>query len=137
MKKVLLIIVAVIAAFAVICCAVCIGSGFYRIKSAFIEDFTVSKDGTEMTIRIAVASSIGFVRRVSVHEKDDGELLLNCYSAFGGINGSIGAKWDYVIPLPENAKSIAVYGDAGDGSGAGYKIVLQKNESGNWQKVIN
>ena len=137
MKKALLIIAAVIAVLAVIFCSVWVGSGFFRIKSAFIEDFTVSEDGSEMNIRIMLASSIGYVRKVTVHEKDDGKLLLDCYSAFGGINGSIGAKRDYVIPLPEDAKSIAVYGDAGDGSGAGYEVVLQKDENGDWKKVIH
>lgn len=64
-----------------------LGSGFMKESSVFIEDYTVSSDGSKLTIEVGVASSIGYIRKVTIHQQERGKLYLNCYSAFGGING--------------------------------------------------
>ena len=78
-----------------------IGSGFVKESAAYIENYTVSADGSEMTIDVGVAASMGYIRKVSVHQQDGGKLYLDCYSAFGGHGGSWGAKSTYTIPLDE------------------------------------
>ena len=69
---------------------------FFRIYKAtlqvFINDYTVSSDGKKITINVGVSASMGFVREVKVHQQQGGKLYLDCYSAFGGLNGRIGAK---------------------------------------------
>lgn len=103
--------------------------GFFRQAGATIADFAVSEDGTEMTIIVGVAQSIGYVRAVSQHQQPDGKLCLDCYSAFGGLNGSWGAKSRYTIQLDEDTKTIAVW-HSGDKN---YRTILEKDEDGEWK----
>ena len=104
--------------------------GFTRITSVFISDYSLSDDGSEMTVNISVASSIGYVRKVAVHQQEGGKLCLDCYAAFGGINGSIGAKSKHTIKLDEDTEIIAIYKNNNC-----YEEVLMKDENGNWQRA--
>ena len=107
-----------------------IAPGFAKQGNAYIADYSVSEDGTEMTITVGVSTSIGYVRKVSEHQQHGGRLYLDCYSAFGGINGSIGAKNEFTIPLDEGTETIALYR-----ANNSYEPVLQKDASGTWQKA--
>jgi len=127
MKKVIIISVLVIIA---IIGTYYIGSGFVKESAAYIENYTVSADGSEMTIDVGVAASMGYIRKVSVHQQDGGKLYLDCYSAFGGLNGSWGAKSTYTIPLDENTTTIALYRNTNC-----YEVVLEKDSDGVWQRV--
>ena len=127
MKKVMIISAIVIIA---IIGTYFIGSGFLKESEAYISDYTVSADGSEITIDVGVASSIGYVRKVSVHQQEGGKLYLDCYSAFGGINGSWGAKSTYTISLDENTTTIALYRNNNC-----YEVVLEKDSDGVWQRV--
>ncbi|MBE6914897.1 MAG: hypothetical protein E7472_08230 [Ruminococcaceae bacterium] len=80
-----------------------------------------------MTITIGVSSSIGYVRNIAAHQQQGGKLYLDCYSAFGGINGSLGAKNEYTVQLREDTETIAVYR-----SDNCYDTVLEKDENGKW-----
>ncbi len=102
--------------------------GFTRLTSVYISDYSLSDDGSEMTINVSVASSVGFVRKVVVHQQEGGKLYLDCYAAFGGINGSIGAKSEHTIKLDEDTEIIALYKNNNC-----YEEVLRKGENGNWQ----
>ena len=64
MKKVMIISAVVIVA---LIGTYLIGTGFLKESEAYISDYTVSADGSEITIDVGVASSIGYVRKVSVH----------------------------------------------------------------------
>lgn len=107
-----------------------VGSGFLRNTSAVIDDYAVSADGTEITLRAAAASSVGYLRDVAVHQQQGGKLYLDCYGAFGGVNGKLGAKNSFTVPLERDTAVIAVY----RGSGC-YQEVLKKTEDGTWQRV--
>ena len=109
-----------------------IASGFAKQGNAYIADYSVSADATEMTITVGVSTSIGYIRKVSEHQQQDGKLYLDCYSAFGGINGSQGAKTEYIIQIDEDTEMIALYR-----SPNGYEPVLEKAEGGEWQRVAN
>ena len=104
--------------------------GFTKIGNVFIVDFSVSEDGSEMTVTVGVSSSIGYVRKVSEHQQQGGKLYLDCYSAFGGINGSWGAKSEYTIQIDEDTEMIALYRSADC-----YDPVLEKDTNGEWQRV--
>ena len=102
-------------------------SGYSYQTSAYITDqFVVSEDGKELKFTIAVGSPMGYVRGF----KDEGGGLkphyLKFYSAWGGLNSSIGAKSEYVLKLDPNDTEIYVYhGDSG------YSLALKKDiESG-------
>lgn len=107
-----------------------IGSGFIKASPVSVCDFSVSDDGSEITLHLFVSSSAGFIRKVAVHQQHDGKLYLDCYSAFGGFNGSIGAKSVYTLPLSEDTDTIAICQNNDC-----YKVVLQKDDSGNWSLV--
>ena len=117
-----LILVGLIAAYV-------LGSGFRKEGSAYIGEYTVSSDGTEMMVVIGVGSSVGYVREVAVHQQQ-GKLYLDCYSAFGGINGSIGAKSQYTISLDDDTDTIALYRNTNC-----YDVILEKDSNGEWQRA--
>ena len=106
------------------------GSGFVKEGSAFIQNYSVSDDGASMTITVGVGSSVGYIRDVSIHQQEGGKLYLDCISAFGGINGSIGAKSEFVIPLDEETNIIGLYRNHN-----AYEAVLEKDASGEWNRV--
>ena len=105
-----------------------VGSGFRKQGSAYISDFSVSEDGTEIIVKVQVANSVGYIRKVSEHQQVGERLYLDCYSAFGGINGSVGAKEEFTIKVAEETKVIALYRNANC-----YEEVLKKNELNEWQ----
>ena len=107
-------------------------SGYSYQTSAYITDqFVVSEVGKELKFTIAVGSPMGYVRGF----KDEGGGVkphyLKFYSAWGGLNSSIGAKSEYVLKLDPNDTEIYVYhGDSG------YSLALKKDiESGEWFSV--
>ena len=107
-------------------------SGYSYQTSAYITDqFVVSEDGKELKFTIAVGSPMGYVRGF----KDEGGGVkphyLKFYSAWGGLNSSIGAKSEYVLKLDPNDTEIYVYhGDSG------YSLALKKDiDSGEWFSV--
>lgn len=118
------------AVIAVLLLAYILGSGFMKCSSVYVSDFSVSDDGQEMTIRVFSASSAGYIRKVTVHQQYGGKLYLDCISAFGGINGSIGARSEFSVPLAEDTGRIALY-RAPDC----YEEILKKDSSGLWQRV--
>lgn len=127
MKKIIgIIVTAVIALVALYF----IGSGFIKVGSAYIGEYDISSDGTEITMNVGVGSSVGYVRKVAVHQQQGGKLYLDCYYAFGGFNGSIGAKSKYKIPLNADTEIIAIYRSSNC-----YEEVLKKDSNGEWKRV--
>ena len=107
-----------------------VSSGFIKNTSVFINDYPVSSDGKKITINVGVSSSMGFIREVKVHQQQGGKLYLDCYSAFGGLNGRIGAKDTFTFLLSEDTSSIAVYRNSDC-----YETVLVKNADCLWQRA--
>lgn len=124
MKKILIIAGIVIAIFT----AYFVGTGFVKNTSVFIENYSLSEDGGTMTVKIGVASSMGFVRTIKSHNEDE-LICIDCYSAFGGINGRIGAKDIYSFHVDEKANSILI--NKGNGK---YEEVLVKGEDSVWRR---
>ena len=130
MKKLSRTILIALAVIVVLSAAYLVAPGFAKMGNVYITDFRVSEDGSEMTITVGVSTSIGYVRKVSVHQQHGGKLYLDCYSAFGGINGSWGAKNEYTIQLDEDTEMIALYRSPNC-----YDPVLEKGANGEWQRV--
>lgn len=106
-------------------------TGFSYETSAYIYDFVVSEDGSEIEFSVGVGSSMGFVRGF----KDEGGGVkphyLKFYSAWGGFNSSIGAENLYTLELaPDDAEIYVYHGDSG------YTLALEKDlETGVWSRV--
>ena len=126
-KKSILIGIAAVSVLAVL---YFVGSGFRKNPSAFLQDYRVSADGKEISLRIGAASSMGYIRKVKAHPQPDGKLYLDCYSAFGGLNGHVGAKESFSVELNEDTAVIAVCRNAN-----AYEEILIKAEDGSWQRV--
>ena len=101
-------------------------TGFIKPTTIFVNDFEVSSDGKIMTIYVSNAGSAGYVRKV-VQNKQDNKLLLDFYAAFGGFNGSIGAKNVYELKLNDDIDTISIYRGPNK-----YQDVLVKDVKGNF-----
>lgn len=127
MKKTLFCILGILV---VLIGAWIIGTGFQKEASAFVDDYSLNEDSSVMTLHTGVGSSMGFIRKVVVSQTTEGEIKLDFISAFGGLNGSIGAKSTYEISLDKNATSISIY------QKDHYRLILKKDsDSGEWCPV--
>lgn len=127
MKKPLTIIAIIIL---LILGAYYIGLGFLPRTDVVVADFEVSEQEDEMTIYTYILSSAGYFRTVKNVSDDPEKMMLKFYSAFGGVNGSIGAKSEFDLPLSPECKEIYVllYDD--------YRLLIAKNPiTGEWEMV--
>lgn len=104
------------------------GSGFVKNPTVIVTDYSISQDEKEMTINTSIASSMGYIRKAKT-KRHGNYVNVDFYYAFGGINGKIGAKSTYTLPL-ENVYEISVY--TGNGH---YEPVLRKNDDGTWKLI--
>lgn len=121
--KVVIIVVVVLGMFYFV------GSGFVEQTNVVLTDYTVSEDGTKITLNVDVVSSMGFIRNY----KDEGGGVkphyLKFYSTFGGLNSPLGSESSFVLEIAPDDTEIYFYQGAG-----GYKLVLDKNEkTGAWE----
>ncbi len=126
------IVIAVIAVIALVALYL-IAPGFSKNTYAYITDFSVSEDGRKMTLTIGLDVSdpsepAPKVRKIKESQQYGGKLYLDCYSAFGGLYGSWGAKSEFVVELDEETEVIGLYN-------GGYQIALKKDASGTWRFV--
>lgn len=101
----------------------CLGG---KRDDVMIEDFSVSADGSEMTVHAGVFSSAGYLRKINV-SYDDHAVMVDFYSTFG-INNSAGAKNEFVIPLKPDSENILF------NRGDNYYAAFAKGEDGQWYK---
>ena len=99
-------------------------------EDVYLQDFKISSNGTKMTLKVGVTSSAGYIRKI---KRTSGSMnyYYTFYSTYG-INSKFGAKDTFQIDIDKSVDEIYFY--AGNG---GYKKVLEKDELGNWEKVLN
>ena len=130
MKKRIIVLIAIII---LLIASFLIGTGFQKRTDVILGDFAVSEDGSEITLHVGVASSMGYIRNF----KDKGGGVkphyLTFYSTFGGLNSSFGSKKAFTLELvPDDTE---IYFNRADG---GYELVLVKHEeTGEWIRPIN
>ena len=101
----------------------CLGG---KRDDVMIGDFSVSADGSEMTVHAGVFSSAGYLRKINV-SYDDHAVLVDFYSTFG-INNPVGAEDTFVIPLKPDSENILF------NRGNDYYAALAKDTDGRWYK---
>lgn len=102
-----------------------------KMGSAFLSDYKVSENGNIMTLKVGVASSMGYIRSFKEKQKDN-KKYLTFYSTYG-LNSKLSAKDEFQIVLGPAVDEIYFY--RGE---EGYVIVLNKNkETRVWQRVKN
>ncbi|WFR58381.1 hypothetical protein QA584_04740 [Anaerocolumna sp. AGMB13025] len=96
-----------------------------------LTDYSVSENGDSFTIKVAVASSMGYVR--TRKEKQVGDSKYITFYQTYGLNSTIGANNKFQIKLNPSCRKIYFY--RGD---RGYDLMLQKNDETNeWQLAID
>lgn len=105
-----------------------IGTGLLERSDVVLVDYSVSEDGTEITLNAGVSGSMGYIRGY----KDKGGGVkphyITFYATFGGLNSAFGSKNEFVLQLSPNDTEI--YFNRADG---GYEVVLVKDEeTGRW-----
>ena len=103
----------------------CLGG---KRDDVMIEDFSVSADGSEMTLKAGIAGSAGYLRKAKVRYDDEYKtVLVDFYSTFG-INNPVGAEDTFVIPLKPDSENILF------NRGNNYYAALAKDADGRWYK---
>ena len=119
MKKKIFLIIAVIV---VLMLLMFICTGFRKRTDVVLFDYSVSEDGSEISLEIQVSSSMGYIRGF----KDKGGGVkphyLTFYSTFGGLNSSFGAINEIELELSQDDTEIYF-----NRPGGGYELVLQKD----------
>lgn len=128
-KKILLI--SVIAVIVLLTASYFIGTGFIERTDVILTDYSVSDDGTQITLNASVSSSMGYIRGFKNNGGGVKPHYLTFYSTFGGLNSKLGAKNEFVLEVNEDDSEIYF-----NRAGGGYELVLQKNtETGEWEKT--
>ena len=103
----------------------CLGG---KRDDVMLEDFSVSADGSEMTLKAGIAGSAGYLRKAKVRYDDEYKtVLVDFYSTFG-INNPVGAEDTFVIPLKPDSENILF------NRGNDYYAALAKDADGRWYK---
>ncbi len=128
-KKILLI--SVIAVIVILTASFFVGTGFIERTDVILTDYSVSEDGTQITLNASVSSSMGYIRGFKNNGGGVKPHYLTFYSTFGGLNSKLGAKNEFVLEVNEDDSEIYF-----NRAGGGYELVLQKNtETGEWEKT--
>jgi hypothetical protein len=100
-----------------------------KIASVMLNDYSVSKDGNVMTLKVGVASSIGYIRTLKESQEGNNKYI-TFYSTYG-LNSNIGAKNQFQINLNPSCNEIYFYR-----GNDGYVLILRKNkETNDWEFV--
>ena len=124
--------ISVVAVIVILTASYFIGTGFIERTDVVLTDYSVSEDGTKITLNASVSSSMGYIRGFKNNGGGVKSHYLTFYSTFGGLNSKLGAKNEFVLEVNEDDSEI--YFNRADG---GYELVLQKNEeTGEWEKTL-
>ena len=96
----------------------------------YLAEYSVSEDGSTLTMNVGVSSSMGFVRTMKVKKGEDGNRYITFYSTFG-LNSRLGAKGEFAIEIDPSCDKI--YFNKGYGE---YRLVLQKDkDTKEWERI--
>lgn len=100
-----------------------------KIAGVFLNDYSLSEDGNVITLKVGVASSMGYVR--TMKERQDGnKKYITFYSTYG-LNSKCGSSNEFQIDLEPSINELYFY--RGDD---GFVLILQKKEeTKDWQLV--
>ena len=101
--------------------------GFQKRTDVYLQDFSVSEDGSVITVQTFPIGSMGFIRAMEAKQIGD-EIHCSFYRTFGGLNSRLGAKTAFEIRLDHPTERI--YFDRGTSFG---QLVLERDaDTGAW-----
>ena len=86
--------------------------GFQKRTDVYLRGFSVSGDGTVITVETFTIGSMGYIRAMET-KQIGGEIHCSFYGTFGGLNSRFGAKSRFEIQVDDSAERI--YFDRGTG----------------------
>ena len=103
MKKILPIVLAFLIGAAA--GALFVMPGFHKRTDIDLQKFSVSDDGSIVTVQTFPEGSMGFIRAMEAKQFGD-EIHCSFYSCFGGLNSSFDAKSRFEIQADDSAEKI-------------------------------
>ena len=101
--------------------------GFQKRTDVYLQDFSVSEDGSVITVQTFPIGSMGFIRAMEAKQIGD-EIHCSFYRTFGGLNSRLGAKTTFEIRLDHPTERI--YFDRGTSFD---QLVLERDaDTGAW-----
>ena len=120
-------IIAVIVILAVLVALFFIGTGFQKRMDVVLVDYSVSEDGTEITLDVGIPTSIGYIRGF----KDNGGGVKPHYLTFFRHLRNKQSDWSRAwFPIRAYFDDTEIYFNRPEG---GYELILVKDEeTGQW-----
>lgn len=104
--------------------------GFQKRTDVYLQDFSVSEDGSVITLKAFTIGSMGYIRAMETKQVRN-EIHCSFYCCFGGLNSSFGAKSRFEINLEDFAKSAeSIYFDR---AGLDQLVLERDAETGEWR----
>ncbi len=101
-----------------------------KITNVILTDYSISEDGKVMTLKVAVMSSMGYIRTLKASEEGNTKRI-TFYSTYG-LNSDLGAKNEFQVELNPSCNEIYFYNGKGE-----YMLILQKNSKTNeWERTL-
>lgn len=79
--------------------------GFQKRTDVYLQDFSVSEDGSVVTIQTFTIGSMGYIRAMETKQVHN-EIHCSFYRTFGGLNSSLGAENTFEIQLDDSIEQI-------------------------------
>lgn len=93
--------------------------GMNKNTNVFLNDYSISSDGTVIDINIGTSGSVGYVSKISTKYTGT-DFYITFYKCPGGINSQIGAKSDFTIKVPKKIN----------------RILFNRGGINNWEPVL-
>ena len=104
--------------------------GFQKRTDVYLQKFSVSDDGSVITMQMFTVGSMGYIRAMETKQIGD-EIHCSFYSCFDGLNSSIGSEYRFDIQPDDSAERI--YFDRGTSPDV---LVLERDpDTGVWAAV--
>ena len=104
--------------------------GFQKRTDVYLQKFSVSEDGSAVTVQTFTTGSMGYIRAMEAKQIGD-EIDCSFYGCLGGLNSSLGAENTFEIPLDHPTQRI--YFDRGTSFD---QLVLERDAgTGEWAPV--
>ena len=103
--------------------------GFQKRTDVYLQDFSVSEDGSVITVQTFPMGSMGFVRAMEVKQIGK-ELHCSFYRTFGGLNSSLGAEDTFEIQLDDSIEQIYF-----NRAGLDQRVLERDAGTGEWRPV--
>ena len=103
--------------------------GFQKRTDVYLQDFSVSEDGSVVTLQTFTIGSMGYIRAMETKQVHN-EIHCSFYRTFGGLNSRLGAEDTFEIQLDDSIEQIYLNRAGLD------QLVLERDaETGEWAPV--